>query len=116
MTATLLQPSKVTLRKYGLTPEAWAVIADGQARVCYVCQQLPKSGRLHIDHAHVRGWKHMTPERRRQYIRGLLCFRCNTTYVGRSITAERSRRVTEYLERFRGVSDVTNASVPVNSS
>ena len=93
----LLQPSALTLRKYGLTPETWRVIADRQGEVCYVCQQLPKSNRLHIDHDHVRGWKKKPPQERARFVRGLLCFRCNTTYVGRSITVERARRVVEYL-------------------
>jgi hypothetical protein len=42
----------------------------------------------------------MPPEQRRLYVRGLLCWRCNTTFVGRGITVERSRAVTVYLEQF----------------
>jgi len=99
----LLQPSKATLRKYGLTPESWAAIADKQGQVCYVCQKLPKTGRLHIDHAHVKGWKEMPPEKRARFVRGMLCWFCNKTYVGRCITIEKSRRVTEYLEHFQQV-------------
>jgi hypothetical protein len=96
----LLQPSKATLKKYGLTPESWAALADRQGRVCFVCRKLPKTGRLHIDHLHVKNWKKLPDEQRAATCRGLLCHWCNRSYVGRCITAEKSRRVTEYLERF----------------
>jgi len=93
-------PSAATLKKYGLSVEQWNAIADAQGRVCFVCHQVPKSGILHIDHDHQKGWKKKPPEERRLAVRGLLCFRCNTTYVGRSITVERSENVTKYLKRF----------------
>jgi hypothetical protein len=96
----LLVPSAVTLKKYGLSEERWKVFADVQKHACFVCEQEPKKGRLCIDHDHVAGWKNMPAEERCKYVRGLLCFRCNTTYVGRSITIERSKRVTLYLEAY----------------
>lgn len=96
----LLQPSDATLKKYGLTAADWIAMADRQGRVCAVCKLLTKTGRLCIDHEHVKGWKKMPPEQRARYVRGLLCWRCNTTFVGRGITAERSRNVTSYLEAF----------------
>ena len=99
----LIQPSVATLKKYGLTPDDWEKIAARQDRVCAVCRQLTKTGRLCIDHFHVKGWKKMPPEKRKLYVRGLLCWRCNTTFVGRGITVERSRGVTSYLEAFEAV-------------
>lgn len=96
----LLTPSAPTLKKYGLTLEAWQAMADAQGHACYVCRQEPTRGRLCIDHDHVKGWAKMPPERRCMYVRGLLCFRCNTTYVGRSITVERAQRVVSYLENY----------------
>lgn len=96
----LLTPSLATLKKYGLSLEEWQAMADAQGHACYVCHQVPTKGRLCIDHEHVKNWKKMPPERRKLFVRGLLCFRCNTTYVGRSITVERSRRVTQYLEAY----------------
>jgi hypothetical protein len=91
-------PCDVTLHKYGLTRDDWNELASRQDYACYVCRKLPKSGRLCIDHEHVRGWKKMPPEKRKIYVRGLLCWFCNRTYVGRSITVEKSKRVTKYLE------------------
>jgi hypothetical protein len=96
----LRAPTRPTLRRYGLTLEDWRRIATAQRGVCFVCRQLPKSERLHIDHEHVKDWKKMPPEKRKKHVRGLLCFRCNTTYVGRSITVERARNVVTYLERY----------------
>lgn len=42
----------------------------------------------------------MPPEKRKLYIRGLLCFWCNKTYVGRAITVKKAERVLEYLKQF----------------
>lgn len=68
--------------------------------MCFVCGKMPKTGRLCIDHEHVKGWKKMPPEERKLYVRGLLCWFCNHTYVGRAITIEKSKRVTQYLEGY----------------
>jgi hypothetical protein len=96
----LLTPTLSTLKKYGLSVEEWRVMADEQGEACYVCKQKPTKGRLCIDHEHVKGWKKMPPHQRKIYVRGLLCFRCNTTFVGRGVTVERSRNVTAYLEHY----------------
>ncbi len=93
-------PKLPTLKKYGLSAETWQVLADSQNQACYVCEQAPTNGRLCVDHDHVKGWVDMPPERRVLFVRGLLCFRCNTTYVGRSISIRRSQRVTAYLQSF----------------
>lgn len=96
----LLAPSAPTLAKYGLSLAEWQAMADGQGHVCVVCKQHPTSHRLCTDHEHVRQWKLMAPEHRKLFVRGLLCYRCNTTFVGRGITVDRSRGVTSYLEAY----------------
>ena len=96
----LIEPSKATVKKYGLNLEEWKAMADAQNHACFVCKQEPKKGRLCIDHEHIKGWKKMPPEQRKKFVRGLLCWRCNTTFVGRAITVERSKAVTEYLENY----------------
>lgn len=97
-----IPPKPLTLRRYGLTLEAWQALLEQQGGVCAVCERLPKSRRLNIDHDHQRRWKHKPPEERAKAVRGLLCFFCNQYYVGRCITVAKSRRVTEYLERYAG--------------
>ena len=99
MTA-LRTPSRTTLRKYGLTEDEWASIADAQGRVCFVCGKVPNSGILHIDHEHARGWKKMEPEDRKRYVRGLLCWFCNSVMVRKGATPEKLRRAAEYLEKY----------------
>lgn len=96
----LLTPTPSTLKKYGLPLEVWQTMADQQGHACAVCKQEPTKGRLCIDHEHVKGWKKMIPSERVKYVRALLCFRCNTTYMGRGITVERSRGVTAVLEEY----------------
>jgi hypothetical protein len=95
------EPAPLTLRKYGLTLEDWRALAEKQGYVCAVCELEPKSGRLVIDHEHVKGWKRLKPEKRRWYVRGLLCWFCNHSYVGRCITINKARNVLAYLERYQ---------------
>jgi hypothetical protein len=90
-------PLKATLKKYGLTVEGWRAILVAQGGACAVCEKVP-NGRLCIDHDHIRGWKKLPPEKRKLHIRGLLCWFCNHSYVGRAITVRKSKNVTAYLE------------------
>lgn len=94
------RPKPATLARYGLTLAAWEAILERQGGVCAVCETLPKSGRLCVDHAHVPEWKHQAPEVRVKSVRGLLCFRCNLYYCGRGITAKRAFNLLVYLENF----------------
>jgi hypothetical protein len=97
----LQTPSQNTLKRYGLSEVEWRAMADAQAEACFVCLQKPTKGRLCIDHEHVKGWKHMPPGQRKLFVRGLLCFRCNTTFVGRGVTIERANRVALYLTNYQ---------------
>lgn len=97
----LIVPTKGTLRKYGMTVEEWREIAEGQGWVCAICRRVPQSGRLCIDHEHVRGWKRMKPEDRRRYVRGVICFLCNGKCVNKWMTVERAAAVLEYLTKYR---------------
>jgi Recombination endonuclease VII len=67
---------------------------------CQACGALPSPGRnLHVDHLHVRGWRHMPPSERRQYVRGVLDWKCNSVLkVG--VTAARLRQLANYLARY----------------
>lgn len=93
-------PSEKVLSKYGLDAGAWMDLFRAQDGVCAVCRKLPTTARLCVDHDHAPGWKKMPPEERVRYVRGLLCFWCNKTYVGRAITVEKAQRVVEYLEAY----------------
>ena len=93
-------PLPVTLKKYGLTSLEFVELADKQNNRCAVCGQAPTSGVLRIDHAHAPGWKKMKPERRKTFVRGLVCYMCNRYYLGRGITIAKSKGVTAYLEAY----------------
>ena len=93
-------PKPVTLKKYGLNEDQWLEIYRKQGEVCYICQKLPKSARLNVDHFHCKGYKKLPADEKRRWIRGLLCYWCNKCLVGRGITIEKSKRVTQYLEEF----------------
>lgn len=90
-------PSAKTLAKYGLTADDWLALLEGQGGMCAVCQE-PRAS-LCVDHFHAKGWKKMSPEKRRTFVRGLLCFWCNTHYLGRGITVQRAERAVRYLRR-----------------
>lgn len=94
-------PTAATLARYGLTEAAWLAILGRQNGVCAVCRRLPPSKRLHIDHAHVKGWERMTPEARSLRVRGLLCWQDNYTFARRGMTVERAEALTRYLQAAR---------------
>lgn len=93
-------PLPETLRKYGLSLDDWREILERQGNVCAICELEPKSGRMVVDHEHVRGYKKLPPEERKRRIRGILCWFCNHWYVGRSITVKKARNVVAYLEEY----------------
>jgi len=73
---------------------------DAQGGTCAVCDKVPANGGLHIDHDHVRGWKQMSPENRKRYVRGLACWHCNSVWLRRGATPEKLRRAAEFLEQY----------------
>lgn len=56
---------------YGLTAEMYAALELFQGGRCAICQRLPKTKRLVVDHEHSTG-----------RIRGLLCIVCNKDLLG----------------------------------
>lgn len=65
-----------------------------------MCGKLPKSGRLNIDHFHVKNWKKKPPEERKKYVRGLLCYMCNLFYMARGMEIYKASNIIKYLKRF----------------
>lgn len=66
------------LRKYGITLEEYQDMVAMQDGKCAICKKATEI--LHVDHRHLPpdDWKHMLPADKKKYIRGLLCFNCNT--------------------------------------
>jgi hypothetical protein len=99
-TSSVTPPTKSTLRKYGLTLETWQQILDLQGGTCGACGKVPRTGRLNIDHAHVRGWSGMPTAERVRFVRGLLCWSCNSFRLARGATVANLRGAADYLERY----------------
>jgi len=104
MTAVLFHglyiPSVATIAKYGETDAGWKTIAARQGYACGACGKVPPSRRLNFDHEHVRGWKTMAPEQRRRYVRGLLCYMCNTKRLSRGATVDNLLGAADYLRDY----------------
>lgn len=100
-------PTQATLRKYGGTPELWWEVLVRQGGVCPICGKVPTPNattgkvRFVIDHEHVRGWKKMPPELRWQYVRGITCWFCNGTYLGRAMNILKAQNVVTYLQAYK---------------
>jgi hypothetical protein len=92
-------PSKATLKKYGLSLAEWLGMAEMQGGVCFICQKEPKSGILCVDHLHIKGWKKLAPVLRKKYVRGLLCSYCNLRLLSKGMTLEKAVRILAYLSR-----------------
>ena len=90
-------PTAATLQKYGLTAEAWLLLAGDQ---CFICEQSWDTVDPVVDHKHVAGWRKLPPEERKKWVRGVISRNCNFKFVPRGMTARRARRVSEYLARF----------------
>ena len=95
----MILPRPATLKKYGLTEEDWVELYNLQGGVCPVCER-PMEKRIVVDHVHVRGFKKMSDENKRKWIRGLTDWYCNHYHLARGITVKKSKNVTAYLERF----------------
>lgn len=93
-------PRQQTLKKYGLDKRGWMEILDRQGGVCAICKRVPSSGRFVVDHLHVQGYRRMKPEKKRVFVRGLLCTHCNRFYVAKGITIEKARAILDYLIEF----------------
>ena len=108
-------PTPATLKMYGASVQVWEAIIDRQGGVCPVCKKVPNppkdappdsGGRGVFDHEHVRGWKKMTPEERVKYVRGVTCWFCNHSYLGRGITVEKAENAAQYLADYAARKDL----------
>ncbi len=94
------EPTSATLRRYGLSRVEWKGIGIRQGWRCAICHRVPNKGRFVIDHQHVPGWKKMSPEERKSYVRGLLCNFCNHYSIGRGMTETRAHNLFVYLREY----------------
>ena len=96
------QKNKRLLKTYGITLKEFQ---EKSKNGCEICHR--KEGRLCQDHIHQKGFKKMPPEEKRKYVRGSLCFMCNTALKGfeKTIDGRRNRKQLEgtylYFKKYR---------------
>lgn len=93
-------PSPSTLRRYGLDVEEWLLLLAGHGWRCPICQKPARKVKLNTDHDHVPRWKHMVPEQRKRYVRGVLCAYCNYRRVNSRMSAAEAARIADYLAAY----------------
>jgi Recombination endonuclease VII len=98
-------PSPPTLRRYGLTEEDWLALFEAQGWKCPICLRSGARLTMNVDHQHVPQWKHMPPEERRRYVRGILCVFDNYRRVHSEMGAEEAQRVADYFKAYEARRD-----------
>lgn len=93
------QPAPVTLARYGYVPDEFWALWKAQGETCGFCH-VDAHDKYVIDHEHVAGWKSMSPEERRKYVRGIIGVAENHWILTNYMNAERARLAYEYLTRY----------------
>jgi hypothetical protein len=75
--ARVVASRKRLLAGYGLTPEQYDLILAAQGGRCAICQCMPRTRLLAVDHCHKSKVKGLLKD-----VRGLLCSRCNHGLLG----------------------------------
>lgn len=93
--------------KYGITLQEYDKMFRSQGRVCWICKRPPGRISLSVDHQHTLGEKSKSAEYRRQYVRGIICWRCNSGLQKFKDNADVLTRAGEYIriKPFRVILD-----------
>lgn len=88
--------------KYGLEYDDFIALLRKQNGGCAICGKTSEeNGRvLCVDHCHFPGYDRLPLRERRQYVRGLLCDRCNTCIGHMQDNAMMLRSAANYVEAF----------------
>jgi len=92
----LEQKDKRLQKTYGITLEEYEIMAQYG---CYICNRT--EGRLNVDHIHQKGFKKLEPAEKKKYVRGVLCFLCNTALKGFERTADGQRNRSQFNGTIR---------------
>lgn len=107
--ARLKAKDKRLYETYGITLEEWNKMFEAQKGVCWICQTLPKSGILCVDHRHVSRYKKLPPEEKIKEVRSLLCYQCNvmlSKLERRKIARHLLNRINEYFKVHKIFGDI----------
>lgn len=89
---------------YGLSVLEWEEKLKKQKGVCGICKKIPPSGTLCVDHIHIKGYKTLPQSERKKYVRGLLCFLCNTVFSKfekRTLPRQTLENVVNYFKEYK---------------
>lgn len=107
MTSKEKEKDRRLYKTYGITLQEWEEMMNAQGRVCMICEMVPGTGRLCVDHVHIKGFKGMKPENKKKYVRGILCFMCNVA-VGKfertnngALNRKRVEGLIRYFKKFK---------------
>ncbi len=91
------QKNERLLKTYGISLAEWQLMAKNG---CEVCGRT--DGALCVDHIHQKGFKVMSAEDKRKYVRGIACFLCNTGFKSfeKTVSGERNRKSLEGTYRY----------------
>src|SRR5258708_10331344 len=90
--------NKYLLKTYGITLKEWLELSKNG---CWICSR--KEGRLNVDHRHVKQYKKLSAENKKQEVRGCLCFCCNvmiSKLERRKIARKLLERTVEYFRKY----------------
>ena len=105
MNAKEKQKNARLLKTYGISLKEYNKMLDDQGGVCYICEMVHP--RLCVDHVHILGYKKMDQKNKKRFVRGILCFMCNTGLKAFEKTKDgkRNRKQLEgtykYFQRFK---------------
>lgn len=85
-------------RNYGITVFEYEEMLESQNGACYICQREPTGKRLSVDHEHQLKDRQLPGFKKRDKVRGLLCWHCNAAIGKFNDNPEHMRRAAQYLE------------------
>ena len=87
---TAKERHRYTVKRYGLTPEAYAILLEAQLHKCALCKKPTRElkSKLCVDHDHRTG-----------RVRGLLCRPCNLWLMHDRDTVEALQNAIDYLTK-----------------
>lgn len=96
------EKDKRLYKTYGITYHEWLGRFGSQYGNCAICGCNGLETNLCVDHIHIKGFKDFEPKKKQKYLRGLLCFMCNTALKGfeKTIDGKRNRQQLEKTYKY----------------
>ncbi len=87
------------INEYGITVIEYDRMLKDQQGVCWICEKEPTGRRLSVDHEHQPGDSKLSGFKKRDKVRGLLCWHCNAAIAKFRDDPKCLRRAADYLEQ-----------------